>query len=299
MIVTSSLDSIDLVLGANVATNQLHINASYNRLSPTSITPVKNCTTSSNTSAVNIVPAPSSGNQHQLKYCNIFNTDSTRATVTVRTNYNGTTRNAISTTLQVNEYLQYTPKTGWKAFDVNGSLKTTFSYNSISEMKMPEYTLTTTTGTSAALGTTTYCVYLGKSPVRANQIIVNYILTTAAVTVTWAEMAIYKGVPVIGSGTTLTRAGFIDVSVVWTNITGQTIKNAAIPVTGVDAGDDIWLVVGNSASTSGQLRVFTVADNIGAGFIQTAGSSRPSLSSSLSTSVSTTLSQPIVFYTAL
>lgn len=292
MIVTSSLDSIDLVLGANVTTNQLHINASYNRISSTSVTPVKNCTTSSNTTAVNIVPAPSSGNQHQLKYCNIFNADSAQSTVTVRTSYNGTTKNVISTTLQVNEYLQYTHKTGWKAFDVNGSTKI-FNTNSpiVSNPIIPEFSLSQA-ATSLQLATTTYCYYIGKATGAHKNIVISFYISAQAATVTWAEAAIYKGTPSLGSTTTLTRCGFIDASAPWARNGVAPIANY-IPVTGINAGDDLWLVLGNSAVTSVSFRSNSVPDNISAGFFLTAGSSRPSLSSSLSsTTISTTATPP-------
>lgn len=294
MIVTSSLDSIDLVLGANVTTNQLHINTSYNRVSSTAITPVKNVTVTNNTTAVNIVPAPSSGNQHQLRYCNIFNADSAKATVTVRTNYNSTTRTAISTTLQVNEYLQYTHRTGWKVFDINGALKNINGDTFINNPTIPEYNHTGGVATAASIATgTSVCYYIGKATGNHKNINIPILhINPAAVSITWAEAAIYKGTPTLGTAPTLTRCGFVDISAIFgITVATATARGIYIPVTNISAGDDLWFVIGNQASTTISTRVNTNADDIGAGFVLTV-SSRPSLNSTLSPTLSTTIQPP-------
>ncbi len=281
MQVENTTDKIELVLGSNVTTNQLHINATYNIISSTGITPAKTSTTSSNTTAIDIVPAPSSGNKHQLRYCNIFNSDVSSEIVTIRTNYNGTTRIAFSTTLQVNEYIQYTHRTGWKAFDVNGSIKNTTRFFNTTDYKGNEFIITSNINTTTTLSSgTTLAVYLGKATGTYNDIMLNHMISTAPTTVTWAEIGIYKGTPSLGSGTALTRCGFIDTTGIWT--TGGQYRFPFIPVTGISTGDDLWAVYGISNSgTSAVFRGPNVVDDIGAGFIQTCGSSRPSLSSSI------------------
>jgi hypothetical protein len=301
MIITGTSDDIELVLGANVATNQLHINASYAIVSSTSITPARVATTSNNTTAVNIVPSPSSGNQHQLKYCNIFNSDSVPATVTIRTNYNGTTRIALSTVLHVNDYIQYTQKTGWKVFNMSGQLRNRDSFNTLADVRAQEFYLNTNVTTTATTLTSgnTYCGYLGRATGPYTEITVNNVTTTAiTATVSWAELAIYKGTPSLGAGTTLTRLGFVDISQALTQA-GQN-RWFIVPVTGVVPGDDLWCVYGILTSgTSPALRAAAIADTIGAGFVQTAGNNRPSTTLTLTGTLSTTNTFPSTYWNAI
>ena len=151
MLLTSTTDSIDVVLGASVTTNQLQLVSSYTNTSSTAVTPAKTTTVTNNTTAVNLVPAPSSGISRQLRYASIFNSDTRPATVTIRYNFNGTTRVVLTTVLQVNDYIQYTHKTGWKVFNMNGQLRNVNYFNTISEIRSQEFLLfganTTTTTT--------------------------------------------------------------------------------------------------------------------------------------------------------
>lgn len=285
MVVTATTNSIDVVLGAAVATNQPHICASYNQVSSTTITPVKNITVTNGTSAVNIVPSPSSGNQHQLRYCNIFNTDTSAVTVTVRMNYNGTTRNVISLTLQVNESLQYTHRTGWKSFDMNGSLKISLNNVNSNNPLPPPFSITASAAGAYTISTT-QAIYMGRATGNHKNIMVGLNLTNNGAGFTWAEAAIYRGSPAIGTATSLTRMGFVDI--VSNFLSANGVRNILIPVSGINAGDDLWFVIGNSATTSAQVRANTVPDDISAGFVLSATTSRPSTNSTLSPSIVTT-----------
>lgn len=301
MQVVNTTDKIEMVLGANVTTNQLHINASYNQISSTAVTPVKISTTSNNTTAVDIVPAPSSGNQNQLRYCNIFNSDNVPATVMVRTNYNGTTRNAISTLLYVNDYIQYTPKTGWKVFNMNGQLRNFNYFNTYTDVRAQEfYLMTTSTNNSFTLTSgNTYCGYIGRATGPYNTIVVNQVITLAiGGTISWAELAIYRGTPSLGSAVNLTRLGFIDIAQSL-SVAGQN-RWWNIPVSGVIPGDDLWAVYGISTTgTSPSLRAADIADNVGAGFIQTAGNNRPSTNLTLTGSISTSNTFPHFYWNGI
>jgi hypothetical protein len=279
MLVTSSLDSIDLILSSSVSTNQLQVSAHYNALTATTATPVSNFTISNGTSSINIVPSPAIDTQHQLKYCNIFNSDSSNATITIRGNYNGTNRNVFSTILQVNEYVQYTQKSGWKCFDKDGSLKTENNDIVVNVPIIPPFSLTVNTGTGTSI-TTTQCVYMGKATRNHKNILLSILVATAAVGATWVEAAVYKGTPNLGSSTTITRCG----SVNWLNLAqiGTGGRGVYIPVSGINAGDDLWAVFGQQGGTTMQIRANTIVDNVAAGFVMLAGTSRPSLSASLS-----------------
>lgn len=287
MILTTVNDKIEVILSAAVTTNQLHIIASYNDTSSTAVTPTKTVTVTNNTTAVNLVPSPVSGNQRALRFASIFNADTLPSIVTIRTNYNSTIRNVITVTLQQNEYLQYTHRTGWKVFDSNGSLKTLNLNENITDNIFPEY-FNGTISSTFSIGTTTYCQYLGKATGPYTTMNIFYFSLQAMLVPTWAEMAIYKGNFNIGTNASITRCGYIDASTIWLKAGGSS-STSLIPTTGINAGDDLWLVYGNSAATSVGFRSTGLLDYIGAGFIQTAGSLRPSLNATLSCTISTAI----------
>jgi hypothetical protein len=287
MLLTTINDKIEVILGAAVTTNQLHVISSYNDGNTAGVTPTKTVTVTSGTTAVNLVPSPASSRQRSLRFASIFNCDSKPSIVTVRINYNATIRNVITVTLQVNEYLQYTHRTGWKVFDINGSLKSLNLNESITDNIIPEFFSQGTSGT-LSLGTTTFCQYIGKATGSYTTMTISYNSQTTMATPTWAEIAIYKGLFTMGSNVTVTRCGFTDMSTIWLK-TAATNIGSIITTTGIIAGDDLWLVYGNSATTSVGLKSVGLADDIGTGFIQTAGSLRPSLNATLSCTLSTTL----------
>jgi len=276
MLLTSTTDSIDVVLGATATMNQLHLISSYNNSTSTSVTPVKTVTVTNNITPVNLVPAPSSGNSRQLRYASIFNADTVPSTVTVRNNFNGTTRNVISTVLQVNDYMQYTHRTGWKVFNMDGQLRNSDYFNTLTDARAQ-----------------------GRASGPYNTIIINVVISVAVTgTVSWVELAIYKGTPSLASGTTMTRLGFIDIAQTSTQ-SGQN-RFFVIPVSGVTPGDDLWCVYGVSTTGVGpQLRSMNIADVVGAGFIQTAGSNRPSTSLTLTGTVSSSFTFPQTFWNGL
>jgi hypothetical protein len=300
MLLTSTTDSIDVVLGATATTNQLHLISSYNNSTASSVTPAKTVTVTNDTTPVNLVPAPSSGDSRQLRYASIFNADTVSATVTVRNNFNGTTRNVISTLLHVNDFMQYTHRTGWKVFNMDGQLRNFDYFNTLTDHRAQEFFITAnTTGTSTLTSGNTYCGYMGRASGPYNTIVINTVIGTAiGGTVSWAELAIYKGEPSLASGTTMTRLGFIDVAQTFTQ--GAQNRFFVIPVSGVTPGDGLWCVYGISTTgTSPTMRNANVSDIIGAGFIQTAGNNRPSTNLTLTGTVSTSFAFPQTFWNGL
>ena len=294
MLVTATTDKIEVVLAAAVATNQLHINVSYNASTSTGVTPTKTVTVTNSVTAVTVVPAPASGNQNQLRYCNIFNADSVPATVTVQINYNGTTRKVISVTLQVNEYMQYTYRTGWKVFDMNGLVKNFTNNYAMSEYKTTEHIFTSSMSATFTLGTNTYAYYLGKATGAYTNVMLNYIIIGAATGTTWSELAIYKGIPSLGANSTLTRVGVVDCNGNWA-VAGTINRATSIPCNNlVQQGDDLWAVISSSGGTAATFRGFNLPDDIGSGMIQTSSSNRPSTNATLSCTVSTTVTGPFI-----
>jgi len=302
MLLTSTTDNVQVIIGAT-GVNPLHIISSYNDTTSTGVTPTKTVTTigaTGGTGPVNIMPAPSSGHQRSLRFASIFNADSVAVAVTIRTNYNSTTRIVLNTTLQVNEYIQYTHRTGWKVFDMNGSLKNYTGFYDMTDCSYNSIVLSSANATNTALTNTGICLYLGKATGAYSTVIVeHYIGSTSGASITWAELAIYKGTPQIGANTTATRVGYADMQALWLSQV-NIYRFTGISVSNVQAGDDLWVVFAASAVTFPTFRTHNVADNIGAGFIGTLpASTRPSTSSSVTISPSTSVLQPWIVWNGI
>lgn len=137
---------------------------------------------------------------------------------------------------------------------------------------------TNLTTAQVTLSGTAYGLYLCKLnyPITTIDLVCN--VTTAAGTITWAEVAIYKGLPVAnGNAGTLTRAGSTNVAATF-NTGGR--KKTTVALSGLLPGDDLWVVYGAQATTALQLRGM-LADDLQSGVYQTA-SGQPSANATLS-----------------
>ncbi len=276
MLLDNTTDALEVILGATVTTNQLSFVVSFNDMTTTAITPTKNVGITNNVTAVNLIAAPASGHVRQLRNCSIYNADTVPQLVTVRFNDNGAFRSVIVVMLMANETLQYAYGKGWSAYDASGSLRVVGIRQTLSGIKLSEgfcaigvaTTLTLTSGT-------TYAIYLGKADRAFSNITVQYNVTTLlGATITWAELAIYKGAPVIGGNITPTRVGYTNAAAIFNN-TG--VKSTNVAVTGVQEGDDLWAVFGSVTSGAAMAVRAGLADDVLVGFIQTiTGSVRPS-----------------------
>jgi hypothetical protein len=117
-----------------------------------------------------------------------------------------------------------------------------------------------------------YFVYLGRVPVALTTLDLLLKVTTGGATITWAEVAIFKGAPVLNGNASLTRLGFANVAAV-VNTTG--VKKVTVALAGGAAGDDLWVCVGAAATTMPQFRGL-LADELQGGTFQVA-TVRPSL----------------------
>ena len=124
IILDSTNKSLQMKLGATVATNQLPFSVSYVNSTGTTTTPGEQDGTSNNATAVTIANAPASSSQTLIKSIVIQNADTASATVTIIYNNNSTLRNVIVATLTVGDQLIYEDGSGWSCIDTNGNLKT-------------------------------------------------------------------------------------------------------------------------------------------------------------------------------
>jgi hypothetical protein len=117
------------------------------------------------------------------------------------------------------------------------------------------------TAVTAQATNTSYFLYCGRLNAAITTADVRFRVTTLAATITWAEIGIFTGTPVVGGNPSLTRRGFTNVAAV-VNTTG--LKTVTVALSGVSAGDDIWIAYGSQATTPFQARG-TLADDLQSG----------------------------------
>jgi hypothetical protein len=292
MLLDATTDNLEIVLDKAVTANQLDFAVFYNEYTSTSVTPSENLGTTNNTTPVNLIPSPSAGNQRQLRWCSINNVDTGDNVVKIRFNDNGSYRTVLYVYLRTGESIQYSEEMGWRVYDQLGNERTNGFNRTPATIKMPEWFGSSTAATTVDLtNTNCFCTYLGRADRIYSSVKIQYqptILLTG--TVSWAELAIYKGTPVLSSPTTMTRLGFTDTSSIWnTGATGTAgNRTTTVTTTGMNIGDDLYAVFSNSTTgTVTQLRA-GLADNLASGVYQTVSNTRPSTNSSITGTVDST-----------
>lgn len=115
----------------------------------------------------------------------------------------------------------------------------------------PSFQCANLTAVKTITSTNTFAVYLGKADAAYTSVVVRFRVTTQGGAIVWAEVAIATGAPSAGGNPSLTRRGFTDVATV-VNSLGQ--KSVTVAVSGIAAGDDIWVLIGNQATTAVAVR---------------------------------------------
>lgn len=299
MILTSTSEILQVVLSNTVATRQMDFYCSYNNITSTTLTPIKNQGTTNNITVVTLIPSPSTNQQNQLRHLSVYNCDTSGNTVTIQLSGVSGTRVLLRTYLFVGESIQFTPSNGWQSLTHNGIIKTYNTAQNPSPIKTQAYFSSNSGGLAATMTSgTAFAVYLGKADRPYNQVTIQPGVTTAlGATITYSEAAIYKGYPTMGSNATLTFCGFKECSGTTQSSFGSTgVKTIPIQVSGITAGDDIWAVI--STLTSGtNLTIRAVNfDLLGSGFFQSvSGNIRPSTSTTISfTTISSGSRMPFI-----
>jgi len=125
IILSTTSDKVQVVLGSSVTTNQLKCFVSYIDTTTTSVTPGRNALVTNNTTAVDLVTSPSSSTQRLVSYLSVYNSDTVSSIVTINLYTTSTTYKLITMTLSSGERLEYQQGEGFKVFASNGSFKTT------------------------------------------------------------------------------------------------------------------------------------------------------------------------------
>jgi len=127
---------------------------------------------------------------------------------------------------------------------------------------------TTAVGFISTLATASY---LGRAKFAYSQCIVRCRVTTAAATITWAEVAIASGAFAHAANQSLSLRGFTSVAATF-NSTG--LKSTTVSLSGVTPGMDLYAIFGSQATTPYDLRG-AIGDNISSG-VSSIAITRPS-----------------------
>ena len=302
MILTSTSEILQVVLSGAIATRQMDFYCSYNNITSTTLTPVKNQGTTSGVTVSTLMPIPGSNQQNQLRHLSLYNCDTSGNTVTIQFSGSSGSRSLLQTYLFVGESIQYTPTDGWQTYTHNGMIKTFNTAQNPSPIKTSAFPALFAAGIATPLANNSqYAFYLGKADRPYNQVTLQVNITQAlGATISYAEAAIYKGYPTIGSGITLSFCGFKECSGTTASSFGSTgTKTIPIIVTGITTGDDIWSVI--STSTNGTTMNIRAGnyEHLGSGFWQSGTTSniRPSTASTISfTPISTAIQAPLIIW---
>jgi hypothetical protein len=275
MFLDSPLKSFEVYLGGAVAANQLPVYASYIDHTSTAATPGASDTQTNGVSVVTVVAAPGATTQRQVKTLTVYNADTAAATVYLRLNNNSTMRLIRRATLNPGETWAYTQETGFQVLDIMGALKLGGSI--VRMAPLMGYTTKDAANLTAVTAMATgvcHCYYVGVAPFSTSSINLLVNVTALVATITWAEVAIYRGTPMLnGNCPDLTRLGYTDVAASY-NTTGR--KNTTINLTiPANPGDNLWVVLGSAATTPFQIRG-ALADDLQSGIFNTL-TARPSL----------------------
>ena len=134
MIILTSTDKIQVLLGSSVTTNQLECFASYRDTTSSTITPGSTYSLTNNTTPVDLIGSPAASTQRVVDYISVYNADVGTEDVTIRYDVSGTSYILIKATLLPNEKLEYQEGIGFKSLAIDGALKqgSEMGYNTLS-----------------------------------------------------------------------------------------------------------------------------------------------------------------------
>jgi hypothetical protein len=276
MLLDATTKSLEVVLAGAVTTTQAPITAFYVDHTASASTPGSSDIVTNNATAVTAVAAPNTSTQRQVKMLTVYNADTAAMTVQVQLNNNSTARIIGRWTLAVGESLVYQNEVGFCIYDVTGLIKAggTLSRQPDIMKYVDFWSANLTTVTASYTSGKGQLFYMGVCSKASSSIDSLVNVTTAVATITWAEVAIFKGTPTLNAACPdLTRLGYADVSGVYN---GTGVKKVTIPLTvNAQVGDNLWLYIGAAATTMLVCRG-GLANNLQSGTHQTLAQ-RPSL----------------------
>jgi len=296
VILDATNKSIRAYMGGAAATTNPAFATSYVDHTSTTFAAAANDGALNGATPVTLVAAPGASTQRQVKYLNVYNLDTVAQTVTVELLNNATQRTLVKVVLEVGDQLIFSDAAGWVVLNSSGAPKAAGLVAKTGTFLRSVFDAANLTATLTLTSNSTFVVYLGTCPKASSSIVLRYRVTTAAATITWAEVGIFRGAVNIGGNPTLTRLGTLDVSGV-INSTG--IKSSTVSLsTAAAVGDDLWAAVGNQATTAGIVRG-ALADDIQSGILTEDASVRPSTVASPNTFTIAAANRVVPWVTAL
>lgn len=224
-----------------------------------------------------IMTSPGASTVRQLKYLSVRNRLTVNTTVILKKNTGATDYHLTSpVSLRGGETLIYSDQYGFEILDANGL---SYSINVVGvpppAMIFPEWCAAGNLTTVKSLfSNTTWAIYVGRAPWALDGVNVKYNVTTAAATITWAEIGLATGQVIANGNSALTVVGTTDISGV-INTTG--VKTTKIVATRpIHEYDDLWVVIGNQATTVGVIKQGAAIDHHQQGVMSANVNTRPS-----------------------
>jgi len=122
IILSETTDNLQIVLEGSVTTNQLQCFASWRDRTTTTFIAGRTVVNTNNTTDVNLVPAPASG-QRVVDFFTIYNRDTVNATVTIKLDANGTEYILFKVVLATGENIVYQEGVGFNVIANSGAIK--------------------------------------------------------------------------------------------------------------------------------------------------------------------------------
>lgn len=123
IILNSATSKIQLGIANTVTTNDLNIVCNWVDMATQSFAP-ESLTTTINGGSIDILAAPATNHQRQLKYLSVYNNDTVASIVTVSYSDNANLRSLSKVTLQTGDCLYYIDSDGFSVTDASGSIRT-------------------------------------------------------------------------------------------------------------------------------------------------------------------------------
>lgn len=127
IILSNTTDTLKVVLGSAITTNQLPVFVSFRDRTNTTFSPDRQFSTTNSTTNVTILSSPASSTQRIVDFLSIYNNDTVNATVTVSFYDNSTQYILKKITLAPTETLEYQEGQGWKVTANTGAIKTSLN----------------------------------------------------------------------------------------------------------------------------------------------------------------------------
>jgi hypothetical protein len=124
IILTNTTDTLQVILGQAIVTNQMQCYVAFRTTTSSAITPASQVSLTNNTTAVAIVSSPGASEQRVIDFVSIDNADTAPNDVTVRFNDNGTFYTLFKARLNSGDKLEYQDGKGFKVINSLGSIIT-------------------------------------------------------------------------------------------------------------------------------------------------------------------------------